>query len=87
MYGVHCINCDSLYVGKTKRHLITRVKEYTDVRKPIALTENFARNSHNIIFDDVKVIERGKTDRESLTVKRLKPEMNNNVASFPLEIF
>lgn len=92
VYGVHCTDCDAFYVGKTKRHLITRFKEHTDVRKPTAVTEHVMRNNHNVIFDDVEVIEQGKTDKEllikeSLTVKRLKPVMNNNVASFPLEIF
>ena len=57
VYGVHCTDCDAMYVGKTKRHLITRFNELTDVRKPTAVTDHMMRNNHNAIFDDIKIIE------------------------------
>ena len=92
VYGVYCTDCDACYVGKTKRHLITRFKEHTDVRKPTAVMDHVMNNNHNVIFDDVKILCQGISDKEllikeSLTVKKMKPIMNMNVTSFPLEIF
>ena len=92
VYGVYCTDCDACYVGKTKRHLITRFKEHTDVRKPTAVMDHVMNNNHNVIFDDVKILCQGISDKEllikeSLTVKKMKPIMNMNITSFPLEIF
>ena len=64
MYGVHCTDCDACYVGKTKRHLITRFREHIDARKPTAVTDHVMQNNHNVVFDDVKILVYGKSDRE-----------------------
>ena len=92
IYGVYCNACDSSYVGKTKRHLEVRFKEHLNIRKPTAVTEHMMETNHNFCFEDVKILEKGTTDtelliKESLTCKELKPILNNNVASFPLELF
>ena len=61
VYGVHYTDCNAMYVGKTKRHLITRFIEHTDIRKLTAVTDHMMRNNHNSIFDDVKIFEQGKS--------------------------
>jgi len=92
VYGVHCTDCPAVYVGKTKRHLGKRFKEHLDVRKPSAVTEHLMRTNHSTNLESVKVLATGKSDtelliKESLTIKRLKPVLNNQVASYPLEMF
>ena len=92
VYRIHCTNCNSVYIGKTKRHLIKRFNEHLDVRKPTAVTEHLMRHNHDIDFNDVEVISTGKSDKEllikeSLCVKKQKPNLNNHVSSFPLELF
>ena len=92
VYRVHCTNCDATYVGKTKRHMETRLKEHRDPRKPTAVTDHMLRNSHDVTMDDVRFIAMGKNDKEllikeSLLVKKLSPIMNGNVSSYPLELF
>ena len=47
---------------------------------------------HDVVFDDVKILARGKLDtehliKESLAIKQLNPPLNANVKSFPLEMF
>mgnify|MGYP001801514406 FL=1 len=70
----------------------TRFKEHMNVRKPTAVTEHMMTYDHPFLFDDVKILANGKSDielliKESLTCKKLKPSLNNNAASFPLELF
>ena len=60
--------------------------------EPTAVTEQFMETEHAVLFDNVKILTNGKTDKEllikeSLFVKKLKPNLNNNVASYPLELF
>ena len=92
VYRVDCTNCDSKYIGKTKRHFETRFKEHLDPRKPTAVTDHMLRNNHNTSIDNVQFIARAKSDKEllikeSLLVKKLSPELNNNVSSYPLNVF
>ena len=47
---------------------------------------------HRITIDDMNIITYGKNDKEllikeSLVVKNHKPVLNNNVKSYPLELF
>ena len=92
MYGIHCTDCKSFYIGKTKRHLEKRFKEHNDVRKPTAVTEHLINHNHSISFDKVDILTNGKCDnelliKESLLVKRVRPDLNTNITSYPLEIF
>ena len=92
VYCVHCTNCDAKYIGKTKRHMITRFKEHLKPQKPTAITDHILRNNHDVNINDVNFLARGKNDydlliKESLLVKRLSPSLNSNVSSFPLELF
>ena len=92
VYGVHCTNCNSFYVGKTKRHIVTRFKEHRDIRKPSAVSEHLLTTGHDISLERVKVYGVGKFDKEllikeSLTIKSLKPDLNEMISSYPLELF
>ena len=60
VYRVHCTNCDATYMGKTKRHMETRLKEHRDPRKPTAVTDHMLRNSHDVTMDDVRFWCNGK---------------------------
>ena len=92
VYGIYCTGCSEFYVGKTKRHLITRFNEHRDVKKQSAVSTHMFSTGHDVNFDDVKILARGKTDtelliKESLLIKQLNPPLNANVKSFPLEMF
>ena len=92
VYGIYCTNCSGFYVGKTKRHLKKRFDEHRDVRKLTAVSTHMISTNHDIDFNNVKVLANGNTDtelliKESLIIKQLKPSLNANVCSFPLEMF
>ena len=92
VYGIYCTGCNDFYVGKTKRHLVTRFNEHRDVRKQSAVSAHMFSTGHDVVFDDVKILARGKLDtelliKESLVIKQLNPPLNANVKSFPLEMF
>ena len=92
VYGIHCTYCDSNYVGKTKRHIETRFKEHKNFKNPTAVTLHVMEKEHDITLDDMTIITYGSNDKEllikeSLVVKSRKPIMNNNVKSYPLELF
>ena len=77
VYGVYCTDCNASYIGKTKRHLSIRYNEHTDIRKPTAVTEHLSQTNHDVTFDKVKILDRGRTDnelliKESSIVKKLK---------------
>ena len=89
---MHCTNCSSFYVGKTKRHLQTRYSEHLDPRKQSAVKDHVITTGHDFQIDDVKVLATGRFDKEllikeSLIIKSLNPPLNENVSSYPLELF
>ena len=92
VYGVHCTNCESYYVGKTKRHIATRYREHCKPDKPTAVTNHLLRTGHDVSLENMKVYDKGKTDlevyiKESLVIRELKPDLNEHVSSYPLELF
>ena len=92
VYGVHCTNCNSFYVGKTKRHVETRFKEHRDPRKQSAVMQHLMTTGHDVSLENLKIYANGQYDKEllikeSLVIKNLRPDMNENVASYPLELF
>ena len=92
VYRVQCTDCDAHYIGKTKRHMETRLKEHLNVKRPTAVTDHVMRHDHNVSLEDVKFLANGKTDeelliKESLFVKKLSPPLNRTVKSYPLELF
>ena len=42
VYEIDCVHCNSCYIGQTKRHLETRIKEHrNDIKKPV--------NNHSVV--------------------------------------
>ena len=88
VYGIHCTDCDAVYVGKTKRHLSTRFREHRDLKHVSAVSSHLTSTGHDALFDDVKILAYGKTDtelliKESLIIKQLNPRLHATVKSFP----
>ena len=94
VYGMHCTNCNSFYVGKTKRHVATRYKEHCNPEKPSAVTTHIMTENHDFSIDNMKVLHNSnyRIDeelyiKETLIIRDLKPDLNEHVSSFPLELF
>ena len=98
VYQYTC-SCDvnNSYIGKTKRHLITRVTEHRADKSAIGqhLSRcSSCRNSFGI--DQFKIISNGRTDveckiKEALNIKNSNPTLNQNLfqhgSSFLINVF
>ena len=61
MYSIPCGDCEKEYLGETKRQFGTRLKEHQKAvfnldSSKSALAEHVCQTSHNIAWDDSKVI-------------------------------
>ena len=90
VYGIHCSGCDDFYVGKTKRHLITRFNKHTDLRNTSAVTRHLISTGHVVNLDDVKILAIGNSDdenelyiKETFVIKQLKPSLQCNSQIIP----
>ena len=75
VYKIQCHNCESSYVGQTKRKLSTRVKEHRkDINKksgsPSTISQHRIDLGHDFNWNDVKIL-----DKEPVYNKRLISEM------------
>jgi len=70
----------------------TRFKEHRNPHKQSAVLEHVLMTGHDVSLDNLKVYANGRHDKEllikeSLIIKDLQPDLNENVASYPLELF
>ena len=75
VYKISCSECDSTYVGQTKRKLKTRVTEHrSDIKKrsgsPSVITQHRLNFNHDFGWDKVEIL-----DRERCYGRRLISEM------------
>ena len=74
VYKINCKDCDSSYVGQTKRQLKTRISEHrADIRKPSSpsvISIHRIENNHEFDWENVDIL-----DKEPSYVKRTISEM------------
>ena len=96
VYKAGCWDCDSFYVGKTKRRLHDRktehFKAFTQGCHASALADHVISTGHNIKWDHFEIIATGKSDlqcriKETLLISELKPSLNENVGSEKLFLY
>ena len=75
VYRIKCADCKACYIGKTKRHLITRIEEHKTIKNTNKKTNNKFKDDHEsavykhmmdsghrIAFDDVEVLDSAPSD-------------------------
>ena len=96
VYKAGCWDCDSFYVGKTKRRLHDKKTEHfkalTQDCHASALADHVISTGHNIKWDHFEIIAAGKSDlqckiKETLLISELKPSLNENVGSEKLFLY
>ena len=75
VYKINCLNCESSYVGQTKRKLKTRIKEHkADIRKSTSEISVVSRHQlneiHELDWDNIRIL-----DTEQSLMKRRISEM------------
>ena len=96
VYKASCWECDSFYIGKTKRRLHDRKSEHfkalTQVSHASAVAGHTISTGHNIKWDHFEILATGKSDlqckiKESLLIRDLKPSLNENIGSQKLFLY
>ena len=103
VYGYNCSNCQLAYVGSTKNTLVSRVLAHkgVSIRTGLPLSSpsfSAIRNhlnegcNHHILIEDFKILYRGRTESdiriaESMFIKKLRPELNNDLSCIPLRFY
>ena len=97
-----CSCCYGTYYGESERHFFLRASEYLGVTpltgkqvknpKKSAIFDHILLKGHDASFEDFTILlkENNKFKlhlKESLLIKRDKPELNRNIYSYPLELF
>jgi hypothetical protein len=65
VYKIDCANCDAVYIGQTKRHLETRIKEHRcDIRKNIdshsVVSKHRLTHNHDFKWQHPKILHKEK---------------------------
>ena len=100
VYSFQCLcDVDKVYIGKTKRHLATRVKEHGNSKTHSAIHEHVsgcAVCQSSFSAERFRRVDSGKNDmevtiKEALHIKLSQPKLNkklfNSGSSFVLNIF
>ena len=103
VYKYDCATCNSCYIGSTKRQCFVRVAEHCGksyrTGQYISRPSQSAIRDHSekicnkqVNIDEFSILYKGNylTEiriAESLMIKAQKPNLNNELSSFPLEIF
>ena len=97
-----CSCCNTTYYGETKRNLFVRASEHlgiTSLRKKrvknpktSVIIHHFLLEGHNATYDDFSILTTESIKfkfhlKESLLIKRNKPELNRNCYTHPPELF
>jgi len=97
VYQVTCKDCNAQYIGKTIRHIEVRLNEHKkstglQSQSKSHIAEHARLTGHCINYEDFKVLGQANSDKillikESLYISKLKPTLNNNLTSVPLNLF
>ena len=90
VYRLNCQDCDSFYIGKTSRHLKTRMNEHKagkgegdNISSAYKHCQEF---SHRIDYDNVQILDRSSDYKkilikEMLYIEKFKPDLNKQLHS------
>jgi len=85
VYKIECKDCDQVYIGQTKRHLETRIKEHrSNIKNPSGnfsvVTSHRVSLQHEFDWDGTKILhkERNRKKREIAEMFFIK-KYNNNI--------
>ena len=96
VYKASSWDCDTFYIGKTKRKLHDRKTEHfkdpTQIGHASAVADHSISTGHNIKWDHFEILASGQCDlqckiKETLLIRDLKPALNENVGSENLLLY
>ena len=94
-----CSCCTVIYYGQPERHFFIRASEHLEMTplsgkqvknpKKSVIFDHFLLNGHGTSFEDFTILLKENNRfklhlKESLLIKRDKPEFNRNIYSYPI---
>ena len=82
VYQYECSRCQSTYVGKTVRHLKTRVEEHTHDSTKTAIRKHYDTCRERLTYDNFKILYKTYRNNdylmtiEALFIRERKPNLN-----------
>ena len=69
VYRIDCDDCDAIYIGQTKRHLMTRIKEHqNDIKKHDSnhsvVSKHRVSCGHNFKWSETNIIHKEKNNKK-----------------------
>jgi len=69
VYKINCMHCDKAYIGQTKRHLETRIKEHrSNIKKPTGsysvVTNHRLSENHDFKWDEPTILHKENNRRK-----------------------
>jgi len=69
VYKIDCNDCDKVYIGQTKRHLLTRIKEHRNNIKNQSgnfsvVTDHRLSFNHNFDWDNPNILHKEKNRKK-----------------------
>ena len=90
VYKIECPRCNACYVGYTRRHLISRLKEHGQAKKPVG--KHMRACNHTLGIDNATILARSTRSEyhlmtlEALFIAQLKPSLNTRDEYKSLEL-
>lgn len=79
VYKINCLNCEALYIGQTKRKLLTRIKEHcSDINKTSDSLSVVSLHRLEYHEFNVSILEEEPSYKKRLIVKMLHISQQNN---------
>lgn len=91
VYEIPCKDCESRYIGQTKRHLKTRIQEHKRSINHLdndhtALARHVKNTKHNFDFDKTRVLENEENLKKRLTIEMIKIKKEKNSVNYRTDI-
>jgi len=69
VYKINCNDCDKVYIGQTKRYLVTRIKEHrNNIKNPLGnfsvVTDYRLSFNHNFDWDNLNILHKEKNRKK-----------------------
>lgn len=75
VYNIQCQNCESNYVGQTKRQLNNRIKEHKNYVKKAnqnsVIAEHFLQTGHEFDWSSIRILDKKPNYNKRLTSEML----------------
>jgi len=85
IYKINCNDCDKVYIGQTKRHLVTRIKEHrNNIKNPsgnffVVTDDHRLSFNHNFDWENLNILHKEKNRKKREIAEMFFIKKFNNI--------